>query len=159
MQARQHAPLASNRDVPIFDILVRLDDVERQLDDALRLAQAGCLGCQQALAAVAVLRSRISAGVLETGALHAVDRRHNGHGEPLWLVNIGGPIDGPSGTLTPREREVLVLIANGHSNKQIALDLCLSVRTVERHINNIYRKIDAQNKADATAWAFRHDLA
>lgn len=64
---------------------------------------------------------------------------------------------GPAG-LTPREVEVLRLIAAGHSNKQIAADLFLSVRTVERHITNIYTKIDARGKADATAWALRHAL-
>ncbi len=61
--------------------------------------------------------------------------------------------------LTVREIEVLLLIAGGRSNKEIAAQLCLSIRTVERHINNLYRKIDAQNKADATAFALRHDLA
>ena len=159
METRQHTSRALHRDVPIGDIIDRLDAVERQLDDALRLAQAGCLACQQALAAVSVLRSRISAGVLDTHALQNVDRQHNGHGEPLWLVDVSVPVDEPSGPLTPREIEVLVLIADGHSNKEIALRLCLSIRTVERHINNIYRKIEAQNKADATAWALRHNLA
>jgi DNA-binding CsgD family transcriptional regulator len=61
--------------------------------------------------------------------------------------------------LTDREIEVLRLIADGRSNKEIAVQLCLSIRTVERHINNLYRKIDAQNKAEATAFAIRHDLA
>lgn len=61
--------------------------------------------------------------------------------------------------LTAREVEVLRLIASGKSNKVIALTLSLSIRTVERHINNIYRKIDAQNKAEATAWALRNALA
>ncbi len=71
------------------------------------------------------------------------------------------PIVSPSqrGSLTDREIEVLRLIAGGRSNKEIASELCLSIRTVERHINNLYRKIDAQNKADATAFALRHDLA
>jgi DNA-binding CsgD family transcriptional regulator len=68
-------------------------------------------------------------------------------------------IAAPHQCLSPREREVLVQIAGGRSNKQIAQQLSLSIRTVERHINNIYRKIDAQNKADATAWALRHNLA
>ena len=60
--------------------------------------------------------------------------------------------------LTVREVEVLRLIAAGHSNRQIASILSRSERTIERHIENIYRKIDAHSKADATAFAFRHDL-
>src|SRR5262249_9059202 len=61
--------------------------------------------------------------------------------------------------LTGREAEVLRLIALGHSNREIAEELVLSVRTVERHITNIYAKIGARGKADATAYAFRHGLS
>jgi non-specific serine/threonine protein kinase len=67
------------------------------------------------------------------------------------------PADRPGG-LSPREREVLRLIAAGQSNKQIASDLYLSVHTIERHITNLYAKIGARGRADATAWALRHDL-
>lgn len=60
-----------------------------------------------------------------------------------------------SGGLTRREVEVLRLIAAGRSNREIASELVVTARTVERHVTNIYRKIDARNKADATAYAFR----
>jgi len=60
--------------------------------------------------------------------------------------------------LTPREAEVLRQVAKGMSNREIARDLVLSIRTVERHITNLYTKIGARGKADATAYAFRHDL-
>jgi len=60
--------------------------------------------------------------------------------------------------LTARELEVLRLVASGRSNREIAEELVLSVRTVERHINNLYAKIGARGKADATAYAFRHGL-
>ena len=60
--------------------------------------------------------------------------------------------------LTSREVEVLRLVAQGQSNKEIAAELVLSVRTVERHITNLYGKIDARGKADATAYAFKHGL-
>lgn len=61
--------------------------------------------------------------------------------------------------LTAREVEVLRLIAAGKSNREMAAALCRSERTVERHVENIYRKIGAHSKADATAYAFRHRLA
>ncbi len=60
--------------------------------------------------------------------------------------------------LTPREGEVLRLIAGGLSNREIAAKLFLSVRTAERHIANIYKKIGAHSKADATAFAFNNGL-
>jgi predicted ATPase/DNA-binding CsgD family transcriptional regulator len=60
--------------------------------------------------------------------------------------------------LTARELDVLRLIAAGFSNKKIATALYLSPRTVERHIANIYLKIDAHNRAEATAFTLRHHL-
>jgi DNA-binding NarL/FixJ family response regulator len=58
--------------------------------------------------------------------------------------------------VTAHELEVLQLLASGLSNREIAEELVLSVRTVERHIHNLYAKIGARGKADATAYAFRH---
>jgi DNA-binding CsgD family transcriptional regulator len=60
--------------------------------------------------------------------------------------------------LSEREIDVLRLIAQGLSNRAIAAALFISSRTVNRHIENLYRKIDARNKADATAYALRHNL-
>jgi len=60
--------------------------------------------------------------------------------------------------LTGREVEVLRLIAAGRTNREISGDLVLSERTVARHITNIYGKIGAANKAEATAYAIRHNL-
>jgi DNA-binding NarL/FixJ family response regulator len=59
--------------------------------------------------------------------------------------------------LTPRETEILSLVATGHTNREIADALVLSVRTVERHITNLYTKIGARNRADATMHALRVD--
>jgi non-specific serine/threonine protein kinase len=63
----------------------------------------------------------------------------------------------PAG-LTPREIEVLRLIAAGKTSKEVAEDLVLSVYTVERHITHIYGKIGARGRAEATAFALRHGL-
>jgi DNA-binding NarL/FixJ family response regulator len=60
--------------------------------------------------------------------------------------------------VTRRETAVVRLIAAGLSNKEIASTLGVSVRTIERHITNLYRKIGARGKADATAWAVRQEL-
>ena len=60
--------------------------------------------------------------------------------------------------LTRREVEVLRLLAAGQTNHEIAAALYLSVRTVERHVANIYGKIGARGRASATAYAFAHGL-
>ena len=50
------------------------------------------------------------------------------------------------------------MLAAGETNASIAHRLALTVHTVERHVVNIYRKIDARGRADATAFAIRHGL-
>ena len=63
------------------------------------------------------------------------------------------------GWLSPRELEVLGWWPPGESNSQIARRLGLSTHTVERHVANLYRKIGARGRADATAYALRNGLA
>ena len=60
--------------------------------------------------------------------------------------------------LTPREVEVLRLIAAGRTSKEIAAELVISVSTVDRHTTHIYTKIGARRRADATAFAVAHGL-
>ena len=60
--------------------------------------------------------------------------------------------------LTEREVAVLRLVTLGKSNSEIGHELVLSVRTVERHITNIYAKIHVRGRADATAYAFTRGL-
>ncbi len=64
----------------------------------------------------------------------------------------------PAG-LSLREVEVLTLLAEGLSNREIADLLYLSVRTVERHLTNIYGKVGAQNRTQASAFAQAHHLS
>jgi pimeloyl-ACP methyl ester carboxylesterase/DNA-binding CsgD family transcriptional regulator len=61
--------------------------------------------------------------------------------------------------LTQRELTVLRQIAAGYSSQEMAAELALSVRTVERHITNLYTKLGVRNRAEATLYALRHGLA
>jgi DNA-binding CsgD family transcriptional regulator len=60
--------------------------------------------------------------------------------------------------LTPRELQVLRLVATGATNKAIAADLVLSERTVDRHVSNILMKLRVRSRAAATAFAYEHKL-
>jgi pimeloyl-ACP methyl ester carboxylesterase/DNA-binding CsgD family transcriptional regulator len=62
------------------------------------------------------------------------------------------------GRLSPREQEVLRLVAGGETNGQIAATLGVSINTIERHVSNLYRKLQVRGRAEATAWAVRHGL-
>jgi len=91
---------------------------------------------------------------------------------PAWIATIAPEPDAavmrtkPGGATTPaypaglsaREMDVLKLIAGGRSNREIAEQLFVSARTVERHIANIYGKIEVHSRTQATAYAYAHDL-
>jgi DNA-binding NarL/FixJ family response regulator len=61
-------------------------------------------------------------------------------------------------TLTPREREILKLIAEGYKNKEIADDLCISVKTVEKHRANLMEKLNLHNVQTLTTYAIEKGL-
>jgi len=67
----------------------------------------------------------------------------------------GAPVAGP---VTRREREVLTLVASGHPNKKIAHQLGLSVKTVQKHRQNLMQKLSLHNAAAVTAYAIHHGL-
>ncbi|MGI8792980.1 MAG: response regulator transcription factor, partial [Acidimicrobiales bacterium] len=68
------------------------------------------------------------------------------------------PSSGGGARLSPRERDVLVQVARGSTNKQIAEVLVISQHTVSRHLENIFAKLGVSSRAAATAWAFEHDV-
>ncbi|MEU1788793.1 response regulator [Streptomyces sparsogenes] len=65
---------------------------------------------------------------------------------------------GRGGSLTEREREVLALIADGRSNREIARALVLSEKTVKTHVSNILMKLDLADRTQAALWAVRHGI-
>ena len=66
--------------------------------------------------------------------------------------------DNPASLLSEREREVLILLARGQNNQQIANGLFISESTVKKHVNNIYFKLETATRAEAVAWAWQHGL-
>jgi len=69
---------------------------------------------------------------------------------------VGG--DAELDELTPREREVLQLIARGYMYKEIAARLQLSVKTIESHVSSVLRKLQLSTRHELTRWATEHRL-
>jgi DNA-binding NarL/FixJ family response regulator len=69
-----------------------------------------------------------------------------------------GEAAGCAPRLTPRELQVLRLVATGKTNKAIASQLSLSEKTVDRHVSNIFGKLDVPSRAGAVAYAYEHKL-
>jgi two-component system response regulator NreC len=72
--------------------------------------------------------------------------------------NTGGEEMSEEDGLTPREREVLTLIAEGASNAEIASQLTISPKTVDRHRENIMNKLNLHSRVDLVKYAIRHGL-
>ena len=83
----------------------------------------------------------------------------------IELAAAGDPVGeqepevGVAAGLTTRELEVLALITQGLSNKEIAAKLVLSLNTLKSHIRQAYRKIDVTSRSQAVSWAITHGLA
>ncbi|MGY2004420.1 response regulator transcription factor [Blastococcus sp. SYSU DS1024] len=67
------------------------------------------------------------------------------------------PPDAAAG-LTPRELDVIRLVAAGRTNREIAEQLVISDKTVARHLHNVFTKLALPNRSAATAYAYEHDL-
>ncbi|MET7579469.1 response regulator transcription factor [Streptomyces microflavus] len=77
----------------------------------------------------------------------------------LLAQDDAGTGTGRGSTLTEREREVLGLIADGRSNREIARALVLSEKTVKTHVSNILMKLDLADRTQAALWAVRNGAA
>jgi HD-GYP domain-containing protein (c-di-GMP phosphodiesterase class II)/DNA-binding CsgD family transcriptional regulator len=76
----------------------------------------------------------------------------------LGAAGLPRPERGLPAGLTPREVEVLVHLARGSTNKEIATALGIAVRTANHHVENIYAKLDVTTRAAAAVFAVRHNL-
>jgi DNA-binding NarL/FixJ family response regulator len=77
-----------------------------------------------------------------------------------FLRSRPGPLDapGPLAVLTVREREIFGLLAGGHSNNEIATELCVSFKTVDTHRTHIFKKLGLHSMFELLRFAFRHHL-
>ncbi len=114
---------------------------------------------------MALARSLRAIGDVESAIWEAATARacflRIGAGPDVRRVDVEfGVLEGHDGhsRVTEREQQVLRRVALGRTNRQIADDLFISIKTVERHLSNIFGKLGAANRAEATAIASRESL-
>jgi RNA polymerase sigma factor (sigma-70 family) len=109
------------------------------------------------LAACLMALGRVEAGEHEAAAalerLTDLGAEHDAGRARRMLASAGAPL----AELTPREREVLRLVAEGLTNRQIAERLVVSEHTVHRHVTNLLRKLDLPSRTAAAAYAVRSE--
>jgi DNA-binding CsgD family transcriptional regulator len=96
--------------------------------------------------------------VLEFAAARSMFERLGAAPDLAQIEPLLNSTSGSTHGLTPRELEVLRHVSAGKTNGAIAAELCLSERTIERHLSNIFTKLDLSTRAAATAWAYEHGL-
>ena len=124
--------------VLIFSTFARDDEIQAALD-------AGALGYLQKSAS----RDELLAAI----QCVAQGKRYL---QPELAKRLNALRLGPA--ITPREREILALIANGRANKEIAAALDVSEDTVKRHVSHILEKLDVNDRAQATVEALRRGI-
>jgi len=127
---------------------------------ALRAGARGYLtkdaGAEEIRAAVlAVARGEAA---LDPAVQHVVVAALAAPGERPAPEAAGAASAAPPADLTPREAEVLCLIAGGLTNAEIAQRLVVSAATVKSHVNHIFAKIGARDRAQAVVYAYEHGL-
>jgi DNA-binding NarL/FixJ family response regulator len=81
-------------------------------------------------------------------------------GDAASQSSTGGDMDDSDDidVLTPREQEVMRLIARGYSYKEVASELFISIKTVETHVSSVLRKLQLSNRAELARWAAKRRI-
>jgi DNA-binding NarL/FixJ family response regulator len=148
-----HAARELHRRRPELRILMlSMHENERYLHEALKAGASGY-----------VLKSVADRDLVEAvrAAMRGEKFLYPGARTPLieeFLHRARQDLPLPEDPLTPREQEVVKLVAEGYTNKQIAETLVISEKTVERHRANILDKLGMRDRVELTRYAIRHGL-
>ena len=137
---------------------------------ALALLRDALIAWQEIEAPYEAARVRVLIGVscralgdhtaadLELEAAERVFQRLGAAPDSARASAMRRPVADSDPVLTPRELQVIGLIAPGKTNRAIAQELSISERTVDRHVSNILSKLDLSSRTAATAYAYEHGL-
>ena len=163
--------VATRPDVVLLDVHLPggggravLDGVARALPEVRFLALSVSDAAEDVISVIrAGARGYVTKSIAPDDLAAAVQRVHDGDAVfsprlagfvlDAFRGDSGGGLDPQMDQLTPRERDVLRLIARGFTYKEVARDLHLSVKTVETHVSSVLRKLQLSNRYELTRWA------
>jgi NarL family two-component system response regulator LiaR len=145
-----HAVLAALRDAPYRPAVVVLTSAANDDEHLVRAMHAGATSYLLKTAPAEQVIAAVRDAAAGTASL-----------SPELLTRLTQALRRPTPPdplepLSPREREVLALIARGHSNRQIARDLAIGEQTVKTHVRSILTKLGLQDRVQAAIFALRH---
>ena len=133
-------------------LMLSMHDDERYLFEALKAGASGYVLKAEADQALVEAVRAVARG--ESFLTNAAQRRL----VRAWLSDGADSRPGPAEPLTPREQEVLKLIAEAHTNREIGTILQLSEKTVESHRGNLLRKLGMRDRVELVRYAIRRGL-
>jgi DNA-binding NarL/FixJ family response regulator len=133
---------------------------DRAIDEAFAMGVAAyCIKSAEPDDLVAAIRQSFEQSIYLAASRAGQEARMH---DSEQLVNgdhaLAGDVEPDGPGLTKRETEILRLVAEGHSNSQVAKALWVTEQTVKFHLSNIYRKLEVANRTEASRWAQVHGL-
>jgi DNA-binding CsgD family transcriptional regulator len=144
------------------------ESAEHDLTEALMLSEACAAPYERALTLIARAELKQAVGAQIDARTELIEARTlimQLHAQPALnridalLSRLGSPRDVAPAGLTPREIEVLRLVAKGMTDAEVANRLYISPRTVSQHLRSVYGKLDVSSRSAATRFAIEHNLA
>ena len=144
------------------------ESAEHDLTEALMLSEACAAPYERALTLIARAELKQAVGAQIDARTELIEARAlimQLHAQPALnridalLSRLGSPRDVAPAGLTPREIEVLRLVAKGMTDAEVANRLYISPRTVSQHLRSVYGKLDVSSRSAATRFAIEHNLA
>ncbi len=142
---------AKNKSLPV--VMLTTSDDEKDLIDALKNGASGYLLKDMEPDALVVALKDVLKGetIVAPNLVQILAKFHQGDDSEINITNL-------ISTLTPRESEILELLAEGQSNKLIAKNLGISDGTVKLHVKAILRKLEIHSRVEAAVVAVEHGL-
>lgn len=147
--------------LPGIDVVIlTIHDDESYVADLINAGAKGYIlkDVEPERVAQAVRRVRSGEPFLQPNLMAKLIQRLQQGGTRSEQTTSSGPSEPDSSQLTAREREVLQLIVNGKTNREIADTLIISEKTVKNHVTNILKKLNLSDRTQAAVFAIRHNL-